>query len=147
MGVFATRSPNRPNPIGLSSVRLEHIEALTQEGPVLHVLGGDLMDGTPIYDIKPYVPYADCRADAAAGFASEPGGKLKVQIDDKWLKFLPQGRGETLIEVLALDPRPSYQNDSERVYGMVFAGLEVKFTISGDVLTVTEIAVVNKKTD
>lgn len=145
MGVFATRSPNRPNPIGLSCVRLEGIESGTPEGTVLHVMGGDLMDGTPIYDIKPYIPYADCHVDAAAGFSSEaPRGKLKVHIEEKWLRLLPQGRGESLMAVLALDPRPSYQNDTGRVYGMAFAGLEVKFTVSGDILTVSEIVERNK---
>lgn len=140
MGVFATRSPFRPNPIGLSCVKLEGVELSTPEGPVIHVSGADLMDGTPIYDIKPYVPYADCRPEAVGGFAANaPERRLQVDIPDKLLRQVPEDRREALQGVLAQDPRPSYQNDPERVYGFGFAGLEVRFTVTEDRLTVVDI--------
>jgi len=138
LGVFATRSPFRPNPIGLSCVKLERIELQGPQGPVLWVSGADLMDGTPIYDIKPYVPYADCWPEASEGFASAPAG-LRVDFPDEWLALVPPERREALTGVLACDPRPHYQADPERVYGMTFAGLEVRFTVAGDVLTVREV--------
>ena len=137
MGVFATRSPFRPNPIGLSCVKLEGVELHTPEGPVIHVSGADLMDGTPIYDIKPYLPYADCKPDARGGFASAPAGaRLTVNIPAEWLRQIPEDKREALEDVLACDPRPSYQDDPERVYGMAFADMEVRFRVEGDVLTV-----------
>lgn len=139
LGVFATRSPFRPNPLGLSCVKLEGIELQTSRGPVLHVSGADLMDGTPIYDIKPYVPYADCRPEASDGFAPAPERGLRVEIPPELENKIPEGRGEALREVLAWDPRPHYQDDSERVYGMAFAGMEIKFTVAGDILTVTDV--------
>ena len=120
MGVFATRSPFRPNPIGLSCVRLEDITFSDARGPVLHVAGADLMDGTPIYDIKPYIPYADCHPEATEGF--------------------PVEKRDALVGVLAQDPRPRYQADASRVYGLEFGGYEVKFTVSDQILTVTDIA-------
>ena len=140
MGVFATRSPFRPNPIGLSCVRLEGVETTADMGTVLHVSGADLMDGTPIFDIKPYVPYADCHPDAAAGFTA-PGQDylLEVDIPDEWLAVVPEQRREALRGVLAQDPRPSYQRDPERVYGFTFAGLEVRFTVAEGVLRVREV--------
>ena len=139
MGVFATRSPFRPNPIGLSCVKLAGVE-VTGEGPVLHVLGADLMDGTPIYDIKPYVPYADCHPQAVGGFASEaPQATLRVEIPPQLLARVPEKRREALTQVLALDPRPSYREDGERVYGFGFGGLEVRFTVRDGVLRVEEI--------
>lgn len=140
IGVFATRSPFRPNSIGLSSVRLNRVELTRDRGPVLHVSGADLMDGTPIFDIKPYIPYADCHADAAGGFTDEtPRMKLKVSIPDGLLERMPVDKREGLAGVLENDPRPSYQNDPERVYGFVFAGMEVKFSVHGDALTVLDI--------
>ena len=138
LGVFATRSPFRPNPLGLSCVKLEGVELQTPRGPVLHLSGADLMDGTPIYDIKPYIPYADCRPEAAEGYAAKPEG-LKVTIPPDLREKIPQDRLEALAGVLSCDPSPHYQADPDRVYGMTFAGLEVKFTVEGDRLTVAEI--------
>ena len=138
MGVFATRSPYRPNPIGLSAVRLESIELQTAEGPVLRVRGADLMDGTPIYDIKPYLPYADSRPEALGGFASRaPEEKLSVYVPRALRDKLSAETWAALEPVLAQDPRPSYQDDPERVYGLRFGSADVRFTIAGGVLTVT----------
>ena len=140
MGVFATRSPFRPNPIGLSSVVLEGIELTESLGPVLRVAGADLMDGTPIYDIKPYLPYADSHPDAVGGFASQPAGAaLQVEFPGALLEFIPEDRQEALIQVLAQDPRPSYQDDPERVYGFTFAGCNIRFSVSSDTLRVLEV--------
>ena len=141
MGVFATRSPFRPNPLGLSSVRLEGIEHRPDVGPVLIVRGADLMDGTPIYDIKPYIPYADCHPDAAEGFTGQTQfHRLQVQFPPELLAQVPQTDRAALTGVLAGDPRPSYQHDPQRVYGMEFGPVEVHFTVDGEVLTVTGIA-------
>ena len=140
LGVFATRSPFRPNPLGLSAVGLESVELHTPKGPVLHVSGADLMDGTPIYDIKPYLPYADCRPGAVGGFASAPGGGLEVNCSRELLEAVPEDKRAGLLAVLAQDPRPRYQDDPDRTYGMSFAGLEVKFRVEGERLTVTEIS-------
>lgn len=133
MGVFATRSPFRPNPLGLSSVRLSSVEIKTSDGPVLHVLGADLMDGTPIYDIKPYVPYADCHEGARAGFVdSNPIKRLKVEIpEDIQNKFSSQ-QLEALRKTLELDPRPHYQHSASKVYGMPFGGYDIRFKVSED---------------
>jgi len=140
LGVFATRSPFRPNPIGLSCVRLLEVRQDRELGPVLTVAGADLMDGTPIYDIKPYLPYADCKPEAVGGFASQPkGAELEVDCPGGLLGLIPEGKRAALLAVLAQDPRPQYQDDPERVYGMAFAGAEVKFRVSGGRLTVTEI--------
>lgn len=140
MGVFATRSPFRPNPIGLSSVRLKKIEMSDKFGPVLIVSGVDLVDGTPIYDIKPYLPYADSHPDAIGGFSDYAGKELlEVQIPKHLLEKLPDGKREALRQVLALDPRPSYQEDAERIYGFGFAGYEIRFRVRGKRLMVTEI--------
>ena len=140
MGVFATRSPFRPNPIALSSVELDCIEITPDLGPVIHILGADLMDGTPILDIKPYIPYADSHPEAIGGFASSPAGEtLEVMIPPELLSCIPQDRQESLRGVLAQDPRPHYQNDPDRVYGFGFAGLEIRFTVNGTTLTVQEI--------
>ena len=145
MGVFATRSPFRPNPIGLSAVRLEGIDLHTPDGPVLRVAGADLMDGTPIYDIKPYLAYGDCIPEAGAGYTSSlPERLLEVDVPERWLALVPQDRREALLGVLAHDPRPSYQRDPERVYGLSFAGLDVRFTVTGDVLTVCQIRPLNR---
>lgn len=140
MGVFATRSPFRPNPIALSSVKLAGIEQTDEYGAVLKIRGADLMDGTPILDIKPYIPYADSHPDAVGGFASAPAGEtLEVVIPPDLLECIPENRREALRGVLAQDPRPHYQNDPERVYGFGFAGLEVKFSVDGMRLTVSDI--------
>ena len=140
MGVFATRSPFRPNPIGLSCVGLAGVELHTPQGPVIHVAGADLMDGSPIYDIKPYIPYADCRPQAVGGFASTPKeASLEVEISPERLAQVPQELREALLGVLAQDPRPTYQHDPERVYGMAFGGLEVRFTVAEPILHVVEV--------
>jgi tRNA-Thr(GGU) m(6)t(6)A37 methyltransferase TsaA len=139
-GVFATRSPFRPNPIGLSSVRLEKVDIDPKLGPVLYVSGVDLMDGTPIYDIKPYISYTDSHPDAVSGFASKPAEFL-LQVDfpeDLLIKVQPELR-KGLIEVLAHDPRPQYHDDPERIYGMAFGGMEVKFKVDESQLTVVEV--------
>lgn len=140
MGVFATRSPFRPNAIGLSSVKLEGVELHTPEGPVIEVSGADLMDGTPILDIKPYIPYADSHPDAREGFTSKGWERmLEVEFPPELLDRVPEDKREALRGVLANDPRPSYQKDPERVYGLPFGGLEVRFTVSGQVLTVRSV--------
>lgn len=140
LGVFATRSPYRPNPIGLSCVRLERVELDRELGPVLHVRGADLMDGTPIYDVKPYLPYADCRPEAAGGFAAQcPEGKLAVELPEPWRSLVPEEDRAALIGVLAQDPRPAYQRDPEREYGLSFAGLQVRFRVEGERLTVCQV--------
>lgn len=136
-GVFATRSPFRPNPIGLSSVKLEKVEIDPKLGPVLHVSGADLMDGTPIYDIKPYIVYTDSHPEAISGFASKPAEYLlEVVFPEELLQQVPEAQRESLIAVLAHDPRPQYQDDPERVYGMAFADFEIKFKVDGTRLTV-----------
>ena len=141
MGVFATRSPFRPNPLGLSSVKLEAIEHRPNVGPVLIVRGADLMDGTPIYDIKPYIPYADCHPDASEGFTGQTRMHLlQVEFPPALMAQVPEADRDALTGVLASDPRPSYQHDPERVYGMEFAGLEVHFRVDGEVLTVTDVS-------
>ena len=140
LGVFATRSPFRPNPIGLSCVRLVEVRQHRELGPVLTVAGADLLDGTPIYDIKPYLPYADCKPDAVGGFASQPkGADLEVECPPELLEAVPEDKRAALLAVLAQDPRPQYQDDPDRVYGMAFAGTEVKFRVAGGRLRVTEI--------
>lgn len=140
-GVFATRSPFRPNPIGLSCVKLESIEWKTAEGAVIHVSGGDLMDGTPIFDIKPYIPMGDCYPEAVGGFSDKHrNDRLQVQIPEKWKTVIPGEHLEALTGVLENDPRPAYQDDPERIYGFPFAGMEVKFRVNGNVLEVCEIS-------
>ena len=141
MGVFATRSPFRPNPIALSCVKLAGVEQTAEYGTVLRITGADVMDGTPILDIKPYIPYADSRPDALGGFASVPAGEvLEVVIPPELLEQIPADRREALRGVLAQDPRPHYQNDPKRVYGFGFAGMEVKFSVAGNQLTVQDIS-------
>lgn len=137
LGVFATRSPFRPNPIGLSCVRLVGVEQTAEFGPVIRVAGADLLNGTPIYDIKPYLPYADCKPEAVGGFASAPKeATLTVHIPEEFVEKIPAEKRRAVIGVLAQDPRPSYQDDPERVYGMSFGGMEVKFKVDGENLTV-----------
>lgn len=139
-GVFATRSPFRPNPIGLSSVKLDKVEIDPKLGPVLHVSGADLMDGTPIYDIKPYIAYTDSHPDAVSGFATKPAEYLlEVDFPEDLLQQVPENQRESLIEVLAHDPRPQYHDDPERVYGMAFGRMEVKFKVVQQKLTILEI--------
>lgn len=140
MGVFATRSPYRPNPIGLSAVRLDSIEMTSDRGPVLHVSGADLMDGTPILDVKPYLPHADCRPEATGGFADAVReNTLSVDCPEALLEKLPPAARAALPAILAEDPRPHYQNDPRREYGFPYAGFEIRFTVAGQILTVTSI--------
>ena len=140
IGVFATRSPFRPNPLGLSAVRLESIEITDTRGPVIHVLGADLMDGTPIFDIKPYIAYADSHPDARSGFVDRRSWpKLEVVVPDFVEKHFEKAEIETLRQTLSLDPRPHYQNDPQKVYGMPFAGRDVRFRVADGVLTIVEV--------
>ena len=139
MGVFSTRSPFRPNAIGLSSVRLAAVERHAEFGTVLRVAGADLMDGTPILDIKPYLPYADCHPEATGGFAADGGKTLEVHLPDHLRAQVPNEKHAALVGVLSRDPRPSYQRDPERIYGMDFAGYNIRFSVGGNVLTVREI--------
>lgn len=140
MGVFATRSPFRPNPIGLSSVKLLGVEHHPEYGHILRVAGADLMDGTPIFDIKPYLPYADSHPEASGGFAGHDGGKvLEVDFPPELQALVPPDKLAALTGVLAHDPRPAYQQDPERVYGMEFAGLNVRFSVRDEVLTVRQV--------
>ncbi|MDY4489090.1 MAG: tRNA (N6-threonylcarbamoyladenosine(37)-N6)-methyltransferase TrmO [Candidatus Faecousia sp.] len=140
MGVFATRSPFRPNNLGLSSVRLLGVEQTKDFGMVLHVGGADLMDGTPIFDIKPYIPYGDCHMDATGGFTDRAGEfLLDVDFPRELLEKLPPDKREAAKAVLSHDPRPSYQRNEDRIYGMTFAGQDIRFTVREDILTVTEV--------
>lgn len=139
IGVFATRSPFRPNPIGLSSVKLECVE-LTKDGPVLYVKGADLLNGTPIYDIKPYIPYSDCHPDALGSFTETTKDyKLKVVCPEEILNIVPKEKQSALITVLSGDPRPSYHRDETREYGMSFGEFNVKFKVSDGTLSVFKI--------
>ncbi len=140
MGVFATRSPFRPNRLGLSCVKIEEILLHTGEGPVLRVSGADLMNGTPIYDIKPYLPYADCVPEAAGGFADRVERKaLRVLCPEAIRESIPENQQAALLDILAQDPRPSYQQDPARIYGMAFGRWNVRFRVEGETLTVVEI--------
>ena len=140
LGVFATRSPFRPNSLGLSSVKLLGVEKTEKFGTVLHVGGADLMDGTPIFDIKPYIPYGDCHPDATGGFTDTADDfLLTVNFPESLLKILPEGKREAAIGVLSHDPRPSYQRKPGRVYGLTFAGFDIRFTVEDSTLTVTEV--------
>lgn len=139
MGVFATRSPFRPNPVGLSSVRLLGVER-TEEGSVLRVSGADLLDGTPIYDIKPYLPFTDSHPDATGGFADERlSYSLQVEFPPECLSLVPEDKRAALTEILSEDPRPAYIDDPLREYGFPFAGMEIKFTVTDGVLTVRDV--------
>ncbi len=140
VGVFATRSPFRPNPIGLSSVKIKSIEKTERYGYVIKVLGADLMNGTPIYDIKPYLPYADCHADALNGFADTEFKKLSVIIPENIKCNFSKIRLNALIATLEQDPRPQYIDDPNREFGLIFAEYNIKFTVSENILTVIEIA-------
>ena len=140
MGVFATRSPFRPNEIGLSCVKLLGIEHTKDSGTVIVVSGADLMDGTPILDIKPYIPYSDCHPDAVGGFTEDADSYLlEVQCSPELLKTVPENKIPALLGVLSHDPRPSYHKDSERIYGLTFSGYDIRFYVQNKILTVTEI--------
>ena len=140
VGVFASRSPFRPNPIGLSCVRLLELRHDQERGPLLILGGADLVDGTPVYDIKPYIPYADAHPEAAGGFTdSTPRETLEVECPRSLLERFPEDRRSALLGVLAQDPRPAYQKDPERVYGFVFAGLDLRFSVEGRMLRVLEV--------
>ena len=140
MGVFATRSPFRPNSIGLSCVRLEKIDFETSDTPILHIAGADLMDGTPILDVKPYLPYADSFPNASGGFALQSKEDiLKVDFPHELLKKIPEEKQQALLRVLAQDPRPAYQTDAQRVYGFSFAEYTIKFTVHKETVTVTDV--------
>lgn len=146
MGVFATRSPFRPNNLGLSCVRLIGVEQTPNQGTVVHVAGADLMDGTPIFDIKPYIPYSDCHSEASGGFTDTAGEfLLKVEFPQELLLRLPESKREATIGVLSHDPRPSYQKDPDRVYGLPFAGYDIRFTVQGDVLQVCDVVKLSEK--
>jgi len=139
-GVFATRSPFRPNPLGLSAVKLVKLELDAELGPVLYVSGADLMDGTPIYDVKPYIPLADAHPEASAGFSGPAAAhSLQVEASPALLEKLPKEKRQALLGVLAQDPRPAYQHDPERVYGFSFAGHRIRFTVDGERLTLRDI--------
>lgn len=144
MGVFATRSPFRPNPIGLSSVKLLGVDLHTSQGPVIRVAGADLMDGTPIVDIKPYLPFTDSHPDAIGGFADPVRDyALEVVFPDQWLSLVPERLRAPVLGLLAQDPRPSYQNDPSRVYGVAFGGYDFRFRVADGVLTVCEVEKLN----
>lgn len=139
IGVFATRSPFRPNPLGLSVVKIDHVEQDTPEGPVIYVKGADMVDGTPIYDIKPYIPYADSIPEAKGGFTDNMEYKT-LKVEWNWdNNDIPKNTKISLEKILSNDPRPHYQNDPDRVYGMSYAGYEVKFKVTGEVLTVLSV--------
>ena len=137
MGVFATRAPFRPNNIGLSCVKLDRVEMDEKDGPVLWVAGVDLLDGTPIYDIKPYIPLTDCHPEASEGYTRETKiHELKVEFPEELLNQYPEEKRQAVLGILAQDPRPTYFQDPERVYGVPFAGFDVKFRVDGDLLIV-----------
>ena len=140
MGVFATRSPFRPNNLGLSCVKLLGVEHTTDHGTVLHVGGADLLDGTPIFDIKPYIPYSDSHSDATGGFTDTADDfLLKVEFPDALLQKLPENKRDAAVGVLSHDPRPSYQRKPGRIYGLTFAGFDIRFTVEESTLTVVEV--------
>ncbi len=140
MGVFATRSPFRPNPIGLSCVKIERIDYECKNAPVIYVTGADILNGTPIYDIKPYLAYTDSIPDAKGGFAEEfTDFEITVRCDEKYLKMIPEEKRPGLVQILSQDPRPAYQQDDSRVYGFTYGEYEIKFTVKDNILTVTDI--------
>lgn len=146
MGVFATRSPFRPNALGLSCVRLEKIVDLGAAGRALLVSGADMMDGTPVYDVKPYLPYADCRPKAVGGFAdAHVSDAVPVDFPEALLARVPEDRRAALLEALRQDPRPAYQADDTRIYGMPYAGLDIRFCVQDGVLRVCDVAEDTKK--
>lgn len=146
MGIWATRSPFRPNNLGLSSVKIEHIDWSDNDGPVIHVSGADLMDGTPIYDVKPYVPYADAHPDARSGFTgADKIKRLEVSIPTEVRSSMREEQCEALTEVLSLDPRPQYHKDGSRIYGMEFEDRDIRFKVDGDTVEVVSAAKISKR--
>lgn len=146
MGIWATRSPFRPNNLGLSSVKIEHIDWSDNDGPVIHVSGADLMDGTPIYDVKPYVPYADAHPDARSGFTgADKIKRLEVSIPVEVRSGMGEEQCEALTEVLSLDPRPQYHKDGSRIYGMEFEDRDIRFKIDGGTVEVVSAAKISKR--
>ena len=146
MGIWATRSPFRPNNLGLSSVKIEHIDWSDNDGPVIHVSGADLMDGTPIYDVKPYVPYADAHPDARSGFTgADKIKRLEVSIPAEVRNDMEEEQCKALTEVLSLDPRPQYHKDGSRIYGMEFEDRDIRFKIDGDTVEVVSAAKISKR--
>lgn len=140
MGVFATRSPYRPNKIGLSCVKIEKIELHTPQGPILWVSGADLMNGTPILDIKPYLPHSDSIPEAKGGFSTQVAWQtLQVEIPDELLAAIPHEHQQSIIQLLSQDPRPAYQNNPTKVYGVTYAHLNIRFTVANGTLTVIEV--------
>ena len=139
MGVFATRSPFRPNRIGLSCVRLLSVDRTCEDAPVLIVSGGDMLNGTPVIDIKPYLPYTDAHPEALGGFSDHSAGVLSVSFPPELLERIPEKKRQALLEAPALDPRPGYQADPERIYGMMFGGMNIRFTVNGNRLTVCSV--------
>lgn len=140
MGVFATRSPFRPNALGLSSVKIIGLEQTEEFGTVIHVAGADLMDGTPIFDIKPYIPYSDCHPEATGGFTDGAYDYLlEVEFPYMLLDKIPKNKRNALLGILSHDPRPSYQKDSDRIYGLSFGGFDIRFTVRNDILTVCDV--------
>ena len=140
MGVFATRSPFRPNPIGLSCVKIERIDLECKNAPVIYVTGADILNGTPIYDIKPYLAYTDSVPDASGGFAEEfTDFKIDVICDEKYLAVIPKDKRPGLMQILSQDPRPAYQQDDSRIYGFLYGDYEIKFTVKDNILTVSDI--------
>ena len=145
MGVFATRSPFRPNSLGMSCVKLIGLENTNTYGTIIHVAGADLMDGTPIFDIKPYIPYSDCISTATGGFTdSVESFLLNVDFPAAFLEKLPKNKQQAAIEVLSHDPRPSYQRDSNRIYGLPFGGYDIRFTVIENTLSVVDVIPYNK---
>lgn len=146
VGVFATRSPFRPNNLGLSSVRLIGVEQSRDYGTILHVAGADLMDGTPIFDIKPYIPYGDCHPEATGGFTDHADDfLLNVEFPDDFLKMLPVDKKQAALAVLSHDPRPSYQRKPDRIYGLDFAGYNIRFRVENKTLYVVNVESKNEK--
>ena len=141
VGVFATRSPFRPNPIGLSCVKLLGVEKTAEFGTIIHVAGADLMDGTPIIDIKPYIPYADCHSDATGGYTAGNNHRFKLEVNfpQELMQAVPEEKRDVLLDLLSNDPRPAYQNDTQRIYGIAFAGMNIRFTVEDSVLYVKAI--------
>ena len=145
IGVFSTRSPFRPNPIGLSCVKLDHIEHTKDQGIILHITGADMVDGTPVFDIKPYLAYTDSYPEASGSFASlKLDYHLDVDFPENLLKKIPEEHKETLIKLLSQDPRPSYQNDPERIYGMKYASMDIRFKVHEKILTVINVSFLDK---
>lgn len=140
VGVFSTRSPFRPNPLALSVVKIEKIDFHSSKSPLIYVSGIDMKNGSPIFDIKPYIPYSDCHPDARSGFVEAMlDDKLEVDFPDQYLMLLPENKRKAIVDVLSLDPRPSYQNDPNRIYGIAFAGFDIRFRVKAEKVEVVDI--------